>query len=382
MAAFDAPIRSVAIIGAGIIGLSCARALAARGMRVTLFEKQWPPRGASWAAAGMLAPAFEAVGLNGSHPDLFQLCDHSARMWPAWAAELERDSGKPSGYQPGPSLAVALTQEQDQHLRDVALALADHDQPPSLHSSDLRDIDPSITKAALSGLLLPTDGQADNRATLEALLASVMAHPMIDIVDREAPLKWTGNGLDHAGHGATLITSGWQSGSVHVDDGGQLRSLQDLEPMLTEIGPVGGQMLSVAPIKGGPKLTLRSGHVYIVPKQDRIVIGATSEPGRILSESEPDQIEQLRAAAIEIAPILSEARVLESWAGVRPGQKNHAPMIGATRLENVFVASGHYRNGILLAPITAEMIADMIVDQNVSALAAAFAPETSAVERV
>lgn len=382
MVVHNAPIRSVAVIGAGIIGLACARALAMRGVRVTVYEKSWPPRGASWAAAGMLAPAFEAVAVAETHPDLFALCDQSARKWPEWAADLECESGKTSGYRPGPSLALAFTPEQLDHLRSVADALADHALPPQLMMSDLKQLDPCISDKALAGLLLPTDGQADNRATMQALLASVASQPLIEVKIGEAPLKYRGARLDHAGHDATLITSGWQSGSVHVDRDGRRVPVSALAPILSDVEPIGGQMLAVAPISGAPQLTLRSGHVYIVPKQDRIIIGATSEPGQVVLEPQPDQIARLRAAAVEIAPVLAAAPELDNWVGVRPGLKNHAPILGPTNLENVFVASGHYRNGILLAPITAEIMADMIVDRSVSALAAAFAPRSTQSEQV
>ncbi|MEL6727230.1 MAG: FAD-dependent oxidoreductase [Pseudomonadota bacterium] len=382
MVGLNAPIRSIAIIGAGIIGLACARALAARGVRITVYEKSWPPRGASWAAAGMLAPAFEAVAVAESHPELFNLCDQSARTWPNWAKKLESETGTTSGYRPGPSLALAFTSKQVDHLRSVADALADHAQPPQLVTSDLNQIDPCVSDQALAGLLLPTDGQADNRATMQALLTSVQAQPLIEIKVGEAPLKSVGARLDHAGHDATLITSGWQSGRVQVEQAGRCVPLNALDPVLSEVEPIGGQMLAVAQVSGGPRLTLRSGHVYIVPKEDRIVIGATSEPGQVLLNSKPQQISRLREAAIEIAPVLATAPELDSWAGTRPGLKNYAPIIGPTEIDNVFVASGHYRNGILLAPITAEIMADMIVHRRVSELAAAFAPRSSQSEQV
>ncbi|MEL6725383.1 MAG: FAD-dependent oxidoreductase, partial [Pseudomonadota bacterium] len=175
---------------------------------------------------------------------------------------------------------------------------------------------------------------------------------------------------------------GWQSGRVQVEQAGRCVPLNALDPVLSEVEPIGGQMLAVAQVSGGPRLTLRSGHVYIVPKEDRIVIGATSEPGQVLLNSKPQQISRLREAAIEIAPVLATAPELDSWAGTRPGLKNYAPIIGPTEIDNVFVASGHYRNGILLAPITAEIMADMIVHRRVSELAAAFAPRSSQSEQV
>ena len=371
----DPNIGSVAIIGAGIIGLSCALALAERDVSVTLYETNWPPRGASWAAAGMLAPAFEAIGVENGHTDLFELCDASMRLWPEWAAKIEKVSGLPSGYHPGPSLAIARTLDEAARLERLATTLADYDFAPSLYKEDLSALDASVTRDAVAALVLPSDGQADNRLTLRALMACIEAHERIEVRIGTAPLRRRGSGLDHAGHDATLLTAGWQSGSVLVQDGAQDLDIRTLDPVLNEIEPIGGQMLAVEAIAGGPKLTLRAGHVYIVPKSDRIIIGATSEPGRVLVQSEAEQIAHLRAQAIAICPILEHAEILDSWAGVRPGLKHHAPLLGETRVPGLFVASGHYRNGILLAPITAQIIADLIVHGETSDLAAAFRPD-------
>lgn len=374
MSAQNPSIQSIAIVGAGIVGLACALELADRGVRVTVFEKQWPPRGASWAAAGMLAPAFEAVGVTENHPDLFELCDASARLWPEWARALEARSGKPSGYHPGPSLAVATDDGGAQKLIAVQAALAQHDQAPTDCFSTLHDVEPSVSRDTIAALLLPSDGQVDNRLTLEALMACVNAHERIEVRVESFGLTSKNRVIDHAGHDATLLTAGWQTGDVRIDHDGDRRDIRDLDPVLDDIQPIGGQMLSVAPLPGGPRLTLRAGHLYIVPKADRIIIGATSEPGRTLAEPEPDQIADLLAQAIRICPALENAQVLESWAGVRPGRNNHAPLLGRTRLDGVFVASGHFRNGILLAPITAQIMADQILDGRVSRLASAFAP--------
>ncbi|MEL6415298.1 MAG: FAD-dependent oxidoreductase [Pseudomonadota bacterium] len=374
MSSGNPSIQSIAIIGAGIVGLSCALELADRGARVTLFEKQWPPRGASWAAAGMLAPAFEAVGLAENHRSLFELCDASARLWPDWAQSLEARSGKPSGYRPGPSLAVATDEHGAQRLTAVKAALAEHDHAPIDCFSNLHSIEPSVASDAIAAILLPSDGQVDNRLTLEALVACVDAHERIDVRIEDYLLSSKNNVLDHGTHGATLLTAGWQTGAIKIEQDGERRDVRDLEPVLNDIQPIGGQMLAVAPIEGGPRMTLRAGHVYIVPKADRIIIGATSEPGRVLSMPEPDQIAALRSEAIRICPVLEKAPVLDSWAGVRPGRKNHAPLLGRTSLDDVFVASGHFRNGILLAPITAQIMADLILNGRVSPLASAFAP--------
>ncbi|MEM7328364.1 MAG: FAD-dependent oxidoreductase [Pseudomonadota bacterium] len=368
-------IQSIAVIGAGIIGLSCAIELADRGIKVTLYDKAWPPRGASWAAAGMLAPAFEATAEPGTHPRLFDLCEQSARLWPSWARKLEQRTGLDAGHHPGPSLAIALDESQAQKLSDVATALRHHSLAPQDCSSDYAKLEPAVRADVKSALLLPSDGQADNRKTLSALIACAETHDQITICAKPAPLRTDGDGLDHAGHDATLLAAGWGTDRVTVDANGRLSDILNWDAVLGEIGSYGGQMLAVAPVADAPQMTVRCGHIYIVPKTDRIIIGATTEPGRVLDQAEPDVIAELKHQAERICPGLKHAPVLESWAGVRPGTKDHAPILGATRLPGLFVASGHYRNGILLAPVTAEIIANLILTSTSSDLAQAFSPQ-------
>jgi len=368
-------IQSIAVIGAGIIGLCCAIELADRGLRVSVYDKSWPPRGASWAAAGMLAPAFEAASTPGTHPKLFELCDRSAQFWPSWSAALEDRTGLSSGYQAGPSLAVAIESEQASNLAAIERAMHGHRQAPERCAGTVSSIDPAISDMVKTALILPSDGQVDNRRTLTALVACVEAHSNITVHPVEAPLRAHGRQIDHAGHDATLVCAGWRSAKVQAGGDGSSFTLAALDPVLDNIRAYGGQMLSVAPIEGAPQLTIRCGDLYIVPKRDRIVIGATTEPGRVLQTAEADVIAELKARAAEICPKLADAETLESWAGVRPGTKDHAPILGETRVPKLFVATGHYRNGILLAPITAQIMADLIIDDKTTELAHAFSPQ-------
>lgn len=233
-----------------------------------------------------------------------------------------------------------------------------------------------------AALLLPSDGQVDNRQTLLALIACVSDHPRISVKERSAPLIAHGAAIDHAGHDATLVAAGWQSGRVEVKNAVHTISLADLDPVFAEVGVFGGQMLAVAPIAQAPRITVRCGHLYIVPKSDRIIIGATTEPGQALREANPDAIDALRRQAIALCPALANAPVIDTWAGIRPGTTDHAPILGESRIPGLFMATGHYRNGILLAPITAKIMADLIVDDQVSELGAAFAPRLRDVEQV
>lgn len=373
--------QSVAIVGAGIIGLACALDLADRGARVSLFEDQWPPHGASWAAAGMLAPAFEAAAEPGTHPDLFRFCDASARLWQDWAARLEARTGLSSGYVAGPSLAIAQSLAQATHLAEVRAKLSDQSDAPEDCLDRLPTVEPAIGGTIQAALLLPSDGQADNRQTVAALIAALSDHPNVEIHQAIAPLKLRAGRLELAEHDAVLIAAGWRSGEVLVESGGQNVRLGDLDPSFAPLDHYGGQMLSLAPVSDGPRLTIRCGDLYIVPKTDRIIVGATTEPGRALSVPDPDVIESLRQRAIAICPALRDAATIESWAGIRPGTDDHAPLLGRAQLPGLFVATGHYRNGILLAPLTAQIMANLILDGEIDEIGRAFSPQRSLVEQ-
>ncbi|MGE6699328.1 FAD-dependent oxidoreductase [Hyphomonas sp. NPDC076900] len=366
----------VAIIGAGIIGLSLAFELAfRRGTRVTLFDTRARGRGASWAAAGMIAPAFEAAAEAGVHPRLFDLCLESAALWPAFAAEIERASGLPSGFEPAPALAVAMEAGEAAHLRAIGQVLAARGVAHrALSGEDVRRLEPALSREVLGGLELETDTRVDNRRTVTALLAALMANPRVTFVDGPAPLGSRAGRIVLEGHDAVVAAAGWETSVIKVEEQGALYSLVNWDTALDDIDCHGGQMLSVAAGDGAPRRVVRAGHVYLVPRGGQVVIGATMETGRVIDAPEDAVIEALRAEGVKLCPALAEAPVTERWAGVRPGTPDHAPFIGETAAPGLYVAAGHYRNGILLAPVTAQIIADQILGQDAGALAATFTP--------
>lgn len=370
------PAPRIAIIGAGIIGMSIAFELAVRrGVGVTLYDKGTPGRGASWAAAGMIAPAFEAAGERGIHPRLFDLCLESAGLWPAFAADLEAASGLPAGYEPAPALAVAGDEAEAAHLAAIARVLASRGVAHEvLDSAGLRRREPALFEGASYGLELPTDTRIDNRSTVMALAAALKASPLVTFRDGPAPLKSAGRTVTLDGHDAVIAAAGWQTAVIKVEDGAGLCSLVNWDTALDDIDCYGGQMLSVVAGEGAPGRVVRSGDVYLVPRGGQIVIGATVEPFTVPDGADEAATETLRRAAIALCPGLEGAKVTERWAGVRPGTPDHAPFLGETAAPGLFVAAGHYRNGILLAPITARIMADLVTGREAGALAATFSP--------
>ena len=189
-----------------------------------------------------------------------------------------------------------------------------------------------------------------------------------------APLRSEGGRLTLEGHDLILAAGGWNTAAIKVEENGQPFSLVNWDPALDQIDCYGGQMLSVAHGYGSPETTLRCGAIYIAPKADRVIIGATVEPGVATEAPEPEAIAALHTRAARLCPVLEDLPVIETWAGIRPGTPDRAPMIGQTASPGLFVAAGHYRNGILLAPITARIIADLMLCKPLSPLHESFAP--------
>jgi glycine oxidase len=366
----------VAILGAGIIGLAVAFELAIkRGVPVTIYDPAPMGRGASWAAAGMLAPAFEAAAEEGVHPHLFDLCMEGADLWPDFSIDLAHAADAESGYSGRPSLALAFDMAETAAMHKLARALdargiAHEELPPG--TAHL--LEPSLAPDLVAALQMPTDGQVDNRAVVRALIMALQRSPLATLRSEAAPLRSVGGRLTLEGHDLILAAAGWSTAAIQVEENGELFSLVNWDPALDEIDCYGGQMLSVAHGYGSPETTLRCGAIYIAPKADRVIIGATVEPGVATEAPEPAAISALLARAARLCPVLADLPIIETWAGIRPGTRDRAPLIGETAVPGLYVASGHFRNGILLAPITARIIADMMLGKPMSELHQSFSP--------
>ena len=343
---------NIAIIGAGIIGLSCAWELAKRGAHVTIYDRGQPGFGASFAAAGMLAVGYEAAVESRAHPGLFALCQSSAELWPAFAEALQTESGYGVQYRPGETLAVAPPDSSANALMASYERLQTHGIAcDRLSASQLQALEPSLSPDITAAIRLPTDGQVNNRAVVRSLLAACHKRG-VRIVNHTPAEK-----VDPSRFDRVL----WSVGA-------------DERMEAFGISPVKGAAFSLKPGSYLPSRIIRFGGHYIVPKKDRVIIGATSEPG--VRDWRPDDVllGQLRQRASGICPGVEGGALISSWSGLRPATADHAPLLGLISADE-FIAAGHYRNGILLAPITAQIIADMMLEGKVSELAGAFAPD-------
>ena len=368
----------IAVIGAGIIGLSIALSLSRRGAAVTVIEKGEVGKGASWAAAGMLAPAYEALDDGGVHPELLPFCLEAADMWKSFAPQLQEFASDTLDYGDAGALACAADEAQMGRLLALEKACQTKGVPCRLLCRrDARLLEPSLGDSVRGALLLPTDQQIDNWAVINALQAMlnglevpILTNTSIDYLEPEGE----GYSIPEIGSFDRVVWAAGEASRTPVRVDGLV---VDLSPNC-DIIPVKGQMLAVEPLETGPSRVLRFGTGYVAPKSSRIVIGSTSEWRQADTQVTDIAIDALKEQASRICPALGLAETSMKWAGVRPGTKHHAPVIGWTHIPGIALAAGHYRNGILLGPITGEAIADLMFGGDNAKWADIFSPQREA----
>ncbi|MGY0234749.1 glycine oxidase ThiO [Longispora urticae] len=343
----------VAVQGAGIIGLSVAwRALSA-GLDVTVYDDD-PARGASNVAAGMLAPVAEAYF---GEADLLRLSLASAARWPEFAAGLGE-----VGYRDDGTLLVGRTGDDLRELARLLQLYTDWDLPAE--KVDPRALEPSLTPRLRGGLLTPGDHQVDPRRVLAALR------------DRVPVAGYPPDGVD-----VTVVATGAWAGRL----GGAAGVPGGLGGAVAPSGAVAG--LPVRPVhgevlrlRGKPSIRhvirgyIDGKYVYIVPRKDgEVVVGATTAERGFSTRVTAEGVRDLLDTAIEVLPELAEYELVEARAGLRPGTPDNAPLIGWLD-DRTLAATGHYRHGVLLAPITAEVVTALLLNREPSVDLAPFAP--------
>jgi glycine oxidase len=365
----------VAIAGGGVIGLSCAWALSRAGHRVAVIDPE-PGRGAAWVAAGMLAPANEAFF---GEEALVRLLGAGAQLWPAFAAALEGAVGRPIGFEPSGTVVVACDPSDRAALdRLLEFRRSIGVESRRLAASECRRLIPALSPSICGGAEVPGDHQVDNRLLVGALLeacrgagvdfvTSRVAQVVVDPSGRARGLQTT-DGVVIAAD-AVVAAMGWQTPFL----GGLPQGV------LPEVRPVKGHILRLA---GGARLLertvrglVRGRTCYLVPRQDNsLVVGATVEEMGPDMRVQAGAVHSLLDDARALVPGVDELELSECSVGLRPGTPDNAPRVGWTQIDRLAVATGHYRNGILLAPITAAAIVAVIDGSEVPAELRSFAP--------
>ena len=343
----------ILVVGAGVIGLSIARALVARDMgRVTVVDRGKAGAEASWAAAGMLAPNAE------THEDgaLFRLCTASNALYPNYAAQLLEETGIDVELDTTGTLSLSFDETGDRVISEkYDWQKGAGIEVERLSAEEVLKLEPGISAAVRSGLFYPNDWQVENRKLVAALRRSCELGGVRILEHSEASELLT---VDDRVHGLRTSSGEIRAAVVVVANGAWASQLLGK----SIVRPVRGQMIGLQGGERALKAVVYGPSGYLVPRKDgRVLVGATVEDVGFRKEVTADAIEALRDAVLEIAPVLGNFDIKEAWAGLRPFADDGLPVIGRVPwCEGLLVATGHYRNGILLAPITADLIADAV----------------------
>ena len=368
--------KKIIIIGGGVIGLGIGWQLAKAGAAVTIHERGQVGRGASWAAGGMLGPIAEA---HIDELDLLKLSNQSLARYPEWVDELESEAEMSIGYRAEGTLIIGIEPDDTYQLRHAYTLYQDLGLNVEwLSGQAAREIEGALSPYVTAAIRCETDHQVDNRLMVQALLYAYqlrggMLHQHSS-VERIVIENGTATGVQTA--------DGFQGADVCILAAGcwsaQISGLP--ETMIPPVRPVKGQMLALQMREGimisNVIRTVKARYpmpVYLVPRTDgRLVIGATTEELGFDTDLIVGGIYELLHGAFEAVPAIYKLPLIETWTGLRPGSSDNAPILGKTPVENLIYATGHYRNGILLTPITAYEISTLVRTGEVSEIIAPF----------
>ena len=366
---FDKRSAEVVVVGGGVIGLTIARALALRGVHeVCLIERGELGTEASFAAAGMLLPQVEAF----TKDDFFTLACRSRDLYRSFAAALHEETGIDVELDTTGTLYLALN-DDDQEEIEKGYYFQSHAglSVELLSAAEARELEPCISSSTHGALLFPNDIQVENRRLLAALANSisnlgvtVLTGTNVDslIIERNRLTGVQTNRGTISCSTAVVAAGTWSSFIKHTH---------------AAIEPVRGQMVC---LEAKPHLTrhiIFSRRGYLVPRRDgRLLAGSTSEEAGFAKCVTAGGISKILQNAHEISPAISNLPIVDTWAGLRPRSPDGLPVLGpCVEINGLFYATGHYRNGILLAPVTGELISEAVVEGVTSPLLAPFSPE-------
>ncbi|MTD45293.1 glycine oxidase ThiO [Conexibacter sp. W3-3-2] len=372
----SSPLPDVAVLGAGVAGLAVAWRAARHGARVVVLERGAAGAAASHVAAGMLAPVAEA---DAGERALLALGLDSARRWPAFARELQDATGVDVGYRETGTLVVARDRDAaEANVREAAIRAELGAPVASLLPSQARRLEPALAPTIRGALHAPDDHVVDPRAVVAALLAALRAHPAVELREHAGDLVLRTHGAAVTGvgevrAGATVLAAGaWSAvAAAPLRDHG----------VRVPVRPVKGQLLRLHPARAGePPLlqrVVRFDSGYLVPREDgTVILGATMEEQGFDTQVTALGLHELLRDLHEVVPGGLELAVAETVAGLRPGTPDNTPLLGAhPHAPGLHLATGHHRGGVLLAPVTADVVAAGLRGATDPAAGPAVAPE-------
>ncbi|MGH9685193.1 MAG: glycine oxidase ThiO [Candidatus Acidiferrales bacterium] len=362
----------VAIVGGGLIGSSIAFELAAAKLRVIVLDRQAPGLEASWAAAGMLSPAPDGPPAV----QLVPLALESLALYPSFVARVEEESGQTTNFVSAGGLEIFYSIHGEAE-RDAQIAeyrrLGAAIEPITLEAA--RNIESLINPKASAAAWFPGEARIDPRLLTAAVISAAQRRGVemrsgVEVASllRESN-RCTGvmanNEKIAAQH--VIVAAGCFSGGIALDS----ETVARFAPTI----PIRGQMIALRPSGFAMRHVVRSERGYLVPRADgRIIAGSTLEDAGFEKRVTAAGMHKILGAALEMIPALAEAAIIETWSGLRPGTPDQLPILGPAEIEGLLIATGHYRNGILLAPVTAKILADYVLTGESASNAAIFSP--------
>ena len=365
-------IKEILIIGGGVIGLAAARELHKKGIRkITILERGAVGKESSDAAAGMLAPHAEAEKPG----DFYYFCRQSSELYPQFAAELLDETGVNIELDKSGTLYLAFNENDVREIRrryewqkNAGLAVE------RLSAEETRRAEAFVSPDVLESLFFPHDWQVENRKLVRALqkYAEINAVEIRENTEITELLSKNGKIV-----GAANANEKFFADKVILATGAWTSFIKTDTLLLPKMKPIRGQMIAFQTAKRLFEKVIYSPRGYLVPRiNGRILVGATVEDAGFDKNTTPDGVAFLRENALEIAPSLVNLEIAEKWAGLRPFAADGLPVLGSfPQVENLFLATAHYRNGILLAPLTAKILAAKVVENTDSDYLKVFSPQ-------
>ncbi len=348
------------IIGGGIIGLTIARELHRRGERsIAVVDQGIIGNEASWAAAGMLAPNIEAH----RSVEFCRVCSDSLALYPGFISDLQAETDIAIDFNTNGILLVSFNEDP-----------LPENSGKTLSRTEINHLEPRVSPNVRDGVLFPNEGQVDNRILLKALRRYAVINDIRLFENTQITELLVKDGR---AQGAVGPTARFSAASTIVATGAWTSLITiSGKPSPFEIKPVKGQMIAL-------NSSIDLSHVifsprgYLVPRSaGKILVGATVENTGFDKRFTPDAARELHVAAAEMVPDLASAKIVDQWAGLRPHAPNGTPIIGPVPdVRDLYLATGHFRNGILLAPLTAAYIADDVQGKTPSSERHPFLPE-------
>lgn len=350
----------VVVAGGGLIGGSAAFELARAGMKVGVFDARQPGREASWASGGMISPAPEHPGMIPYVP----LSLASVADYPAFIQSVEELTGTSVNYRKKGALDAIFNEDAREELSTaIALQHGVGLRAEALSAEQAREMEPSLTPEVAAAIFRPDEASLDSRLLTDAVLEAARRKGADVIAGNGAKAVWR-EGDQCKG---LILENGRVEAKWTIIAAGCFSARIDGVAPYAPVTPAKGQMIALSCDAVSIERILWAEHTYVVPRNDgRLVAGSTIERTGFDHDVTAGGVKKILGGAIRLVPELEKGRIVETWAGLRPDSPDHLPIIGPTDINGLLIATGHFRSGILLAPITARLLREWITTQNVS----------------